>query len=413
MFILFLGIISYSLSNAQSSKDKVYNVAIFIHQGVELLDFAGPGEAFAATSGFKVYTVASSTEPIISQRFVKITPEYNLDNCPQPDIIVLPGGATNIPLRDEKVIHWIKKASEKTEIMMSVCTGAFLLNKAGLLNGKEATTHYGSVDQLEGQNPDIVIHRKTRFVDNGNVLTTAGVSAGIDGALHVISRLKGEEVATATAEYMEYDKWQPKDGKIIESEILKILRTEGAKKAIELLNKSPEKYPLYEGELKNSGAELLKEGKTNEAITWLEYSIKKFPNASSYASLGNAYRKTGKHAPMDEKAFMELVEKNPSEALKALEKIRKEFPGWLVFNENRMNRQGYKLMREGKNEEAIILFQMNVMAYPQSFNTYDSLGEAYMEAGKNDLSIKNYKKSLELNPENTNAENKITELQKL
>ncbi|HEY7910291.1 MAG TPA: DJ-1/PfpI family protein [Blastocatellia bacterium] len=196
-------------------KDQVAkrNVAIFIHEGVELLDFSGPGEVFAAANrgrAFDVYTVAPTEDPIVSQGFVTIKPEYSINNCPPPDIIVLPGGKTDIPLGDPRVIEWIKESSSRAEISLSVCTGAFLLAKAGLLDGRQATTHWGSIEGLKTAAPGIIVRENERFVDSGNVITSAGVSAGIDGALHVVDRLLGREAAERTARYMEYN-WQPRN----------------------------------------------------------------------------------------------------------------------------------------------------------------------------------------------------------
>ncbi|WP_229365798.1 DJ-1/PfpI family protein [Fibrisoma montanum] len=191
------------------------NVAIFIHDGVEILDFAGPSEVFAATEGFTVYTVSLSKEPIISQGFVKIIPTYDLTDCPRPDIVVLPGGKTGPFLNNKPLIDWIKRCSEQAEVMLSVCTGAGLLAKAGLLDGKQATTFHSYIEPLQRATPKARILRDTRFVDNGQIITTAGVSAGIDGALHVVAKLKGLAAATQTARYMEYDKWKPDEGLVV------------------------------------------------------------------------------------------------------------------------------------------------------------------------------------------------------
>lgn len=183
------------------------NVAIFIHEGVELLDFAGPAEVFAAADqgrAFDVYTVAADPTEIVSQGFLTVKPEYTLDNCPKPDLIVLPGGNTGIPLRDDRVLAWIRSHASDTEVIMSVCTGAFLLAKAGLLDGQEATTHWGSIDSLKQAAPKTKVHSDRRVVDNGRIVTCAGVSAGIDGALHVVRRLLGDDPARQTARYMEY-----------------------------------------------------------------------------------------------------------------------------------------------------------------------------------------------------------------
>lgn len=201
------------IADKQQPRTVKRNVAIFIHEGVELLDFSGPGEVFAAADrrrAFNVYTVALTEAPILSQGFLTVKPQYTIFNCPAPDILVLPGGDTRIPLGEPQVIEWIKKTSERAEIMMSVCTGAFLLARAGLLDGREATTHWGSIDELKRVAPATTVHTNRRFVSSGGIITSAGVSAGIDGALHVVDRLLGRDVSLSTARYMEY-LWQPEN----------------------------------------------------------------------------------------------------------------------------------------------------------------------------------------------------------
>jgi transcriptional regulator GlxA family with amidase domain len=186
-------------------------VAIFIHEGVELLDFSGPGEVFASADhrqAFEVYTVAASAGEVVSQGFVTIKPQYTFANCPPPDVVILPGGRTDVPLADPAVINWIKDSSQKAEVVMSVCTGAFLLAKAGLLDGREATTHWSAVASLRQEAPKTTVRENRRYIDNGKIITAAGVSAGIDASLHVVDKLLGREVAANTAHYMEY-KWQP------------------------------------------------------------------------------------------------------------------------------------------------------------------------------------------------------------
>lgn len=197
---------------AQSMPPK-RNVAIFVHEGVELLDFSGPGEVFASagrSEAFNVYTVAATPEEITSQGFVTIKPQYTFANCPPPDIIVLPGGRTDVPMANSKVIEWIKKSSEHAEVIMSVCTGVFLLVESGLLDGKEATTHWSAIESLRREAPKTTVREHRRFVDNGKIVTAAGVSSGIDAALHVVDRLISREVAQKTARYMEY-KWEPEN----------------------------------------------------------------------------------------------------------------------------------------------------------------------------------------------------------
>lgn len=193
------------------------NVAILLYDGVEILDFAGPAEVFAAagmhaavagTPAFHVYTVARTREPVVSQGFIDITPDHAIADAPRPDIIVIPGGAANVVTEDAELMRWVTEQTRGAELSMSVCSGAFVLGKAGLLDGRDATTHYHAVSGLRKAVPAARVQEGRRFVDAGNVVTTAGVSAGIDGALHVVARLLGRHVADATARYMEYA-WSP------------------------------------------------------------------------------------------------------------------------------------------------------------------------------------------------------------
>ncbi|HSP88830.1 MAG TPA: DJ-1/PfpI family protein, partial [Ignavibacteriaceae bacterium] len=138
--ILFVTAVNFS-----QTENKKMNVAIFIYDNVELLDFAGPGEVFSNAQlndedAFNVYTVAVDDKTILSQGFVTVTPQYTINNCPKPDIVVLPGGDARISAENEQLIQWIKDCSKSAKVVMSVCTGARLLSKAGLLDGKEATT---------------------------------------------------------------------------------------------------------------------------------------------------------------------------------------------------------------------------------------------------------------------------------
>jgi transcriptional regulator GlxA family with amidase domain len=178
---------------------------------MELLDFAGPAETFQAANrgrAFNVYTVAETLEPILSQRFVTITPQYTIANCPPPDIVVIPGGNSSVVRRSKRMVAWVKDVSKDAGLMFSVCTGAFVLAQAGLLDGLEATSHHEALEALQSEYPKVKVRADRRIVDNGKIITAAGVSAGIDGALHVVDRLCGRDAAQRTAVYMEY-KWQP------------------------------------------------------------------------------------------------------------------------------------------------------------------------------------------------------------
>ena len=207
-------------------------VAILVYDGMEILDFAGPGEVFqAAGRAFEVYTVARTKDPIVSQGFVTITPRYTIDDAPAPDILVLPGGGTGAVVKSAETMKWVGDSARKAEIVLTVCTGAFVLAETGLLDGLDATTWHGAVGNFREAYPRTKVHGDTRFVDNGKFVTTAGVSAGIDGALHVVSKLLGEDRARATARYMEYDKWEPSAGLVVKNEINARYRSEAEARA--------------------------------------------------------------------------------------------------------------------------------------------------------------------------------------
>lgn len=186
-------------------------VAILVYEGVELLDFAGPGEVFAASGrrAFEVYTVGETAAPVLSQRFVTVTPRYSIAEAPRPDVLVVPGGDAG-NLMSAPMLAWIRATAKDAEVVLSVCNGALVLAEAGLLDGLGATTHHGSLDSLRRMAPTATVHADRRFVDNGRVVTAAGVSAGIDAALHVVRRLAGDDAARRTARYMEYD-WREGD----------------------------------------------------------------------------------------------------------------------------------------------------------------------------------------------------------
>jgi transcriptional regulator GlxA family with amidase domain len=178
------------------------NVAILIFDRAELLDITGPADVFVTTASgnaFRVYTVAASRAAIRTGGLI-VTPEYTFADAPRPDVVVLPGGHYHDAINHEPTMEWVKKASTEAEITLSVCTGAFILARAGLLDGLEAVTHWFRLGQLQKAAPLARVLEKRRYVDNGKIITSAGVSAGIDAALHTVARLLGEPVARFTAE---------------------------------------------------------------------------------------------------------------------------------------------------------------------------------------------------------------------
>lgn len=189
------------------------NVAILVFDDVEVLDFAGPFEVFAVTDelrsheAFNVFTVAPNPGTVRARNGLKVVPDFTVGDCPAPHILIIPGGqGTRAFLGNDVLLEWIQTASRAAEVTMSVCTGALLLGKAGLLDGLRVTTHHLVIDLLREVAPRAIVDPGARFHDNGSILTAAGISAGIDCSLHLVGRLLGEQAATKTASYMEYER---------------------------------------------------------------------------------------------------------------------------------------------------------------------------------------------------------------
>ena len=189
------------------------NVAVLLFDEFDLLDFSGPYEVFCCANrgtcprAFNLYTVAEEPNP--DHGGLSLAVHYSLDDCPQPDILVIPGGyGTRKLVSNARIIDWIKRNAAGAELVLSVCTGALLLGKAGLLDGLEGTTHHNALDLLRKVSPRISVRDDCRLVDNGRVITSAGISSGIDMALHVVARLLGIDHALEVARHLEYV-WQP------------------------------------------------------------------------------------------------------------------------------------------------------------------------------------------------------------
>ena len=188
------------------------SVAVLLFDGAEIIDYAGPWEAFGE-AGFKVFTVAERKKPIAASFGQNILPDYTFADCPPADILLVPGGITGGAVANGKLIEWVQSQSRKAHHIMSVCTGAFILAKAGLLDGLSATTVAHSLDDLTAAAPRTKVVGDRRYVDNGKIITTAGLSAGIDGAFHLIGKIKGTGAAQAIALGMEYQ-WD-QEGKFV------------------------------------------------------------------------------------------------------------------------------------------------------------------------------------------------------
>jgi transcriptional regulator GlxA family with amidase domain len=188
------------------------NVAIFLFDAVEVLDFAGPFEVFSVTSElnnhqyFNVYTVAEKLGAITAVNGLSVNPRYCFADCPHPDILIVPGGiGSRVAMNNPRVVEWVKAVSPQAELVLSVCSGARILARCGLLDGLAATTHHEVIEHLRELAPNTVIQENVRFVDTGRIMTSGGISAGIDLSFHVVHKLWGAEAAAKTARYMEYN----------------------------------------------------------------------------------------------------------------------------------------------------------------------------------------------------------------
>lgn len=198
-------------------------VALLVFPDVELLDFCGPYEVLSACrldasrrredpSPFDIRLVAAALEPVRSANGPRFLPEVTLETCPQPDVLLVPGGwGVRAALDDAALVAWIRSMGAQAETLAGVCTGSMLLGKAGLLDGKRATTHWRSLAWMRSSFPAVTVVTDQHVVEDGNVLTSAGISAGIDLGLRLVSRYCGESVARATAAHLEY--FSPDDNK--------------------------------------------------------------------------------------------------------------------------------------------------------------------------------------------------------
>ena len=189
------------------------NLALLLFDDVEVLDFAGPFEVFAVANElhgntvFNLCTTGLTRGTVRTINGLKVVPEYTLEDCPAPDMLIVPGGlGTRALLNKPALLEWLRRKSRAAEIVASVCTGALVLAKAGLLEGLHVTTHHQALDLLRELAPTAIIDPSRRFHDNGKFCTAAGISAGLDLSLHLVARLLGPESADKTARQMEYER---------------------------------------------------------------------------------------------------------------------------------------------------------------------------------------------------------------
>ena len=193
------------------------NIGIFIYPDAEVLDFSGPFEVFSTASrllppggALSPLLIATSSQPVLARGGYSVNPHCTIHDHPPLDVLIVVGGVHTQIMHNTEVISWVTDTAGKVQLVASVCTGAFILAEAGLLNGRAATTHWEDITALRDRYPEIEVLEQRRWVDQGEIITSGGISAGIDMSLHLVSRLATRELATQTARQMEFD-WQEGD----------------------------------------------------------------------------------------------------------------------------------------------------------------------------------------------------------
>lgn len=212
---------------ARYARVKTLQIGILVFPEVEVLDFAGPFEVFGVASRiagrvlgvhapFAVSLIGASGGALQARHGLKVVPHACFHNAPALDLLVVPGGIVDQPLADPATLAWIRHQDAGTALTASVCTGAFILAKLGLLDGLAITTHWEDIPDLRAAYPELDVREGTPWVDQGRIVTSAGISAGIGMSLHLVGRILGEEMARATARQMEYD-WTPRKTECIDT----------------------------------------------------------------------------------------------------------------------------------------------------------------------------------------------------
>lgn len=190
----------------------ILNIGIYIYDNAEVLDFSGPFEVFSTANRFlpefeewNVLLIGETLKPVMARGGYSVNPNVDFNSCPKLDVLIVVGGIHDNEIKKEDVITWIDIQADKVDILASVCTGAFLIAKTGRLDHHHVTTHWQDIDGLQRMFPLLQVKANARWIDEGSIITSAGISAGIDMSLYLVSKLKGIKVAENTAVQMEYD----------------------------------------------------------------------------------------------------------------------------------------------------------------------------------------------------------------
>jgi transcriptional regulator GlxA family with amidase domain len=191
---------------------KSMNIGIYIYNQAEVLDFSGPFEVFSTASRldvavepFSVFLVSETGKTVTARAGFSVNPTFGFHDHPHIDLLVIAGGVHTEEIKKSQVLHWIASTAKKAKLVASVCTGAFLLAEAGVLSNQNVTTHWEDIPDLRKNYPNLHVHANKRWIDEGQIVTSAGISAGIDMSLHLVSRLHSKELAEKTAKQMEFD----------------------------------------------------------------------------------------------------------------------------------------------------------------------------------------------------------------
>ncbi|GGA76576.1 glutamine amidotransferase [Neiella marina] len=196
-------------------------VAIYLYEQAEVMDFAGPFEVFSTASrmlsqlrteqALEVFLVSERVEPIAARNGFLVTPHHDFASAPDIDVLIVPGGVHQYQMKQQSTLQWIQQVAPNCRIIASVCTGAFLLAAAGLLDKLTVTTHWQDCSDLQQQFPALKVVDGPRWVEQGNIITSAGIAAGIDMSFHLLTRLVNPSLAQVTAKQMDYP-WAADDG---------------------------------------------------------------------------------------------------------------------------------------------------------------------------------------------------------
>ena len=200
-------------STKAAQAEKTRNVAFLIYDGVETLDLGGPLDVFTKANfitggGYNAYTVGLTHDTVQAEaQSFGLTPKFSIDDAPKPDIIIVPGSSSqrvNEMGKNPRIQKWLRANAQSGQTVMSICTGAFIVGEAGLFDGKDATTHWMTLPQFATQFPLVRTYDGVRYVGDGNIYSSGGITSGIDGALHLVEQFSGKETADNVARVLQY-----------------------------------------------------------------------------------------------------------------------------------------------------------------------------------------------------------------